>query len=155
MIADPEIEAGDPKRNDLVIDKILPRILVVGLAAERLASLLGRPSHIFVDLVDRPKVSQVPVKSRLVFFDSLRSDCRHDDVATVPRVPGRNINLHVPSLGGINVDRFCASWCDRRFENGQSFSTTTPRISPLATASGATPSTPPIRPAYRLGVSFA
>ena len=50
MIADPKIKAGGAERNNLMIDEVLPSILMVGLAAERLAGLLRRPGHILVIL---------------------------------------------------------------------------------------------------------
>jgi len=90
MIADPKIKAGGAERNNLMINEVLPCTLMVGLAAERLASLLCRPGHILVDLVDGSKVSQMPVESRLVFLNSLGSNCRHDDVATVAGIPGND-----------------------------------------------------------------
>jgi len=84
VIPDSKKHRERPKREELVIDEILPRTRQIFCDVERIVRSRGlvKGFIILVEPVDRAKVSQVPIELCPVSGRSVR-DGRHHDVTAI------------------------------------------------------------------------
>src|ERR1700730_9781995 len=73
-----------------MINEVLPRALVIGLATEMLVCFPGGGGHIFIDFIDGSKIAQMPIERGLELLNPLAGDRGHHYITTIPGVAGNN-----------------------------------------------------------------
>ncbi len=105
MIADAHKKRRGAKRSDLVLNEIRPSEFQVDVARQCVSGLAGLGRHVFVNLVDGAKITQMPVEAGSV-AGAVRGNRGHHHISAIARITGDN---ETPGARSVRLTRFLLS----------------------------------------------